>query len=205
MVSISYYFAKLLLKVQIPALKDCQIDKTSHVAAQCHLVDSVVGRYSDVGYNCQIVATSIGSFCSLGANVRIGGAAHPMDRVSTSQVFIDEPNSLKVRFTPRPYNGSKKTVIGNDVWIGDNVLVKGGIQVGTGAVLGMGSVVTKDVPPYAVVAGNPAKIIRHRFGPDIVEALLQSEWWTLPEKELEKAAQSFSDPRLFIESRGKRK
>ena len=100
MVSISYYFAKLLLKVQIPALKDCQIDKTSHVAAQCHLVDSVVGRYSDVGYNCQIVATSIGSFCSLGANVRIGGAAHPMDRVSTSQVFIDEPNSLKSKVRP---------------------------------------------------------------------------------------------------------
>ena len=157
-----------------------------------------MGRYSDVGYGCCLVDCSIGNFCSLGANIRIGGASHPMSWVSTSQVFIDRPDSLKKKFSPKPYEAFRHTRIGHDVWIGDNALVKAGISIGTGAIVGMGSVVTKDVPAYAVVAGNPAKIIRYRFDEHTIKALLDSKWWQLDDKELEKAASYFDSAEEFI-------
>lgn len=71
--------------------------------------------------------------------------------------------------------------IGNDVWIGDNVIIKNGVKIGDGAVVGLGAVVTKDVPPYAVVAGVPAKIIKYRFSDEIISELLELEWWNLEE------------------------
>lgn len=77
-------------------------------------------------------------------------------------------------------------VIGNDVWIGDRVFVKNGIKIGTGAVIGAGAVVTKDVPPYAVVAGVPAKVIKYRFSEAVIEKLLASKWWRLDDSLIKK-------------------
>jgi acetyltransferase-like isoleucine patch superfamily enzyme len=77
----------------------------------------------------------------------------------------------------RPQGLDEKTVIGSDVWIGDNASVRRGVTIGSGAVIGMGTVVVKDVPPYAIVVGNPARIVRSRFAPDIVDSLLELKWW----------------------------
>ena len=85
-------------------------------------------------------------------------------------------------------------IVGNDVWIGAHVLIKGGIRIGDGAVIGMGSVVTKDVPAYAIIGGNPAHLIRYRFEKDVIERLLLSKWWELPLEEIISLREDFGDP-----------
>ncbi|MGP3593267.1 CatB-related O-acetyltransferase [Vagococcus sp. WN89Y] len=126
----------------------------------------------------------IGRFCSIASNVKVMGGDHPMDRFTTHMLTyngefdkfamekFNRPWVLK-KFITRP----KKLIIGNDVWIGNDVVLKGGITIGDGAVVAANSVVTKDVPPYAIVAGVPAKIIRYRFGPEIIDELLKIKWW----------------------------
>lgn len=79
----------------------------------------------------------------------------------------------------------KEVTIGNDVWIGARVMIKGGITIGDGAVIGAGAVVTKNIPPYAICAGVPAKLIRYRFKPEEVEFLMNKKWWNLPDERLE--------------------
>jgi serine acetyltransferase len=86
------------------------------------------------------------------------------------------------------------------VWIGRNALIKQGVTIGNGAVVGMGSVVTRDVAPYSIVGGNPARLIRFRFSEDIIEALIASRWWELPENELKKSSTFIKDPAHFIQS-----
>lgn len=117
----------------------------------------------------------IGSFCSiaLGVKIIIGGA-HRMDWVCSYPfpAFFSHVDQTK---NYAPSKGGTK--IGNDVWIGMDALILAGISVGDGAVIGAGSVVTKDVPPYAIVGGNPAKIIRYRFDKETIEALLKIRWW----------------------------
>ena len=89
--------------------------------------------------------------------------------------------------------------IGADVWIGANALIKGGVSIGVGAVIGAGAVVVKDIPPYAIVGGVPAKIIKYRFPDDIIELLLLSKWWELSEDVLKLNADFCMDPLSFLE------
>jgi len=126
----------------------------------------------------------IGRYCSISHNVDLGGTAHDMAGLSTgylSQNFYDE---IKERQNSAPGAGDPITVVGCDVWIGVGAFIKGGVSVGHGAVIGAHSVVTSDVPPYAVMAGNPARVIRNRFDDKTIERLLKSQWWTLPAKDV---------------------
>lgn len=131
---------------------------------------------------------NIGSFCSLAPSARIGDGNHPLTWLSTSPAqygdnfhFWAQKNSgivtsLNLRdFTPE----GAKPEIGSDVWIGANCIILQGVKIGHGAVVAAGSIVTKDVPPYAIVAGAPAQIKKYRFEENIRERLLRSEWWTL--------------------------
>ena len=113
--------------------------------------------------------TVIGSFTSIGNLCTIGAQKHLVDQLTTFP-FIEILKSKE----------PKTTTIGNDVWVGCNSVVIEGVTVGHGAVIGAGAVVTKDVPPYAIVAGNPAKVLRYRFQPDLIAALLETRWWELP-------------------------
>ena len=130
--------------------------------------------------------TTIGKFCSIAEGVCIGPSFHPIDRISTHPFTYrrDEDRKYGEIVTPtdkvRPYNGCKAVTIGNDVWIGRNAIIMDGVTVGTGAVVGAAAVVTKDVPPYAIVAGVPAKVLRYRFTPETVNRLLESRWWDYP-------------------------
>lgn len=196
---IKYYIAKFLSKIQYPALEGCEIDKTAKVFEKSELKNVMLGKYSYIGKNCVVSNTRIGNFCSVGGRCNIGGGVHPLDMVSTSPVFLAEKSALKKKFSHIEYSKPGSVEIGNDVWIGTGVYIKAGIKIGNGAVIGAHAVVTKDVAPYSVVVGSPAKVIKKRFSDDIVEKLLKTEWWNLPDERIMELSEYFADPVQLLE------
>ena len=182
-----------------PALRDCKIDKTSKVCPRCELTNVQMGRYSYIcGYSF-LFNVRIGSFCSIAERCCIGGAAHPIYRVSSSPVFHEGKNVFKKHFAEFPEIENPETIIEDDVWIGMGCYIKSGVIIHTGAVIGMGSVVTKDVPPYEIWAGNPAKKIGDRFDDVLKEELIKSEWWNWDDLKIKKFAPYFNDIEKFLE------
>lgn len=123
--------------------------------------------------------TSIGSYCSLGMRIVLGHGEHPMNYLSTSPFLYLDALGFKDKnmVSHNEFLKIPPIHIGNDVWIGDGVFVKNGITIGDGAIIGARSVVTRDVPPYAIVAGVPARVVKYRFAPEIIEKLLNLKWW----------------------------
>ena len=179
-------------------IRNSRIHKKASVGNGAQFVGSTIGRYSYL-WGTSAVNTEIGSFCSIAAGSTIGGGSHPTDWVSSSPVFYKGKNVLKRNFSKNEYIEFRNTVIGNDVWIGSKCLIKGGVTIGTGAIIGMGSVVTKDVPPYEIWAGNPARCIRKRFDDETIAALLASKWWELSDDKLAKCGELFDDPQKFLD------
>jgi acetyltransferase-like isoleucine patch superfamily enzyme len=196
---ITYYISKIIKKIQLPAIKDSKIDKTSKVCSGSHVVETYMDKYSYIGNYCTVVNSEIGKFCSIADNCIIGGASHPISWVSTSPVFHQGKNVLKKNFSQIGFVPTTKTYIGNDVWIGNNCLIKSGIKINHGAVIGMGSVVTKDVGLYEIWAGNPAKLIKKRFTDKTIDDLLAIKWWNLRDEDLGKISNNFSAVQEFIE------
>lgn len=188
-----YLWAKFLKKIRGAAIKNSIIDKTSKIESGSQIVSSTFGRHSFCGYDCQIINCDIGSFTSIANNVVIGGGAHPIDWVGMSPVFYEGKDSVKTKFSEHKRPFPKRTLVGSDVWIGEKVLIKAGICIGNGAVVGMGSVVTKDVEPYSIVAGNPAKTIRMRFNNETIKLLLESKWWEWEETKIKNYAKLFNN------------
>lgn len=193
-----YYWSKFIKKLRGSSIKNSNIHRTSKVESGSLIVNSSFSKHSFCGYDCEIINSQVGSFCSIANNVIIGGGMHPMDWVGMSPVFYEGRDSVKAKFSKHQRPAAKKTIIGNDVWIGHSAILKQGITVGTGAVIGMGSVVTKDVPPYTIVAGNPARIIRKRFDENVIISLLRSEWWNYKDDDLRTLATYFKDPQEFL-------
>ncbi|WP_438971911.1 CatB-related O-acetyltransferase [Methylophaga sp.] len=136
-----------------------------------------LGAYSYVRSDSKLLNISIiGRYCSIGRNVTLGlnPRNHPLDWVSTSTQF----SRNYTRLVP-------PSQIGHDVWIGDNAVIMAGLTIGHGAIVGCDAVVTKDVLPYEIVAGNPAKSIRFRFNKATIKQLLSSQWWNLDKKQLD--------------------
>ena len=159
------------------------------------IAESPVSIGGDVKGNCKIgfmsytgsgniYNTFIGRFCSIAAGFTAGPANHPLDRFSShlfsfknSGPFKGSPEFEEWVRGPGLVENTQKVRIGNDVWIGKNVIVKRGVTIGDGAVVGAGSVVVKDVPPYTIVGGIPAKIIRKRFSDEIIARLENLQWF----------------------------
>ncbi|MCA6362435.1 MAG: CatB-related O-acetyltransferase [Bacteroidetes bacterium] len=157
-----------------------------------------IGRYVYIGRNAYISSCArIGAFTSISAGVRIGLMSHPDDWVSTSPAFYAKRRGLVNENTYAEDEG-KQTVIGADVLISANALIRNGVTVGHGAIVGAGAFVNDDVPPYAVVAGVPARIIRYRFDEEMRNRLLHSEWWLKPDAELLNAG-NFNNPDAFLQ------
>lgn len=195
---ILYYWSKLLKKIRGSAVVDSQIHRTSKVQAGSQIVKSIMDKYSYCGYDCKLINCVVGAYTSIADDVVIGGAQHPMTWVSMSPVFYRGRSSVTKKFAQHIREIEPTTYIGNDVWIGERSLVKAGVIIGDGAVVGMGSVVTKNIEPYSIVAGNPAKTIRMRFGDEQIIKLKESKWWKKNDSEIKELAHLICSPEDFL-------
>ena len=195
---IKYYIAKLIKRFHIPAIKASKIHKTARVCSNSQINKTQIGKYSYIGNNCFTNHVIIGSFCSIADNCFIGGAAHPIDFVSTSPVFCKGANIMGKNFSHKQFNVISETEIGNDVWLGANVTVLAGRKIGNGAVVGSGSVVTKDIGNYEIWAGNPARFIKRRFSEEIENELISLQWWEWDDEKIARFADCMDNPEEFI-------
>ena len=196
---IKLLLAKALKKIlNPPALRNCFIDTTARVCSKSELNNVTLGKYSYIGNDCFMGNVEIGAFCSIADRVCIGGAGHPIERVSSSPVFHEGTNVIGQNFQFFPYEHTPMTTIENDVWIGIGSIIKAGVTICNGAVIGAGSVVTHDVPAYEIWAGNPARKIRNRFDKETGERIVRTEWWNKSDKEIKNLSKQFDDVSSFI-------
>ena len=144
-----------------------------------YIAGSSIGDYSYVETGCRISAATIGRFCSIAPYALVGLAEHPVEGfVSTHPMFYRHaPGYGYDLLDADAHTGITPTQLGNDVWVGAGACLKGGVTIGDGAVIGAGAVVTRDVEPYAIYAGVPARLVRYRFDHEIIEFLLRFKWW----------------------------
>lgn len=192
--NIIYLWSKFIKKLPSSAVKDTILEKPAKIEARSTVIKSRFGRYSYCGYSCIILNAEIGRFCSIADNVTIGLSQHPMSWVSTSCAFYHGRDSVPKNLAKLNHDSFPvKTKIGN------GAVIKQGVQIGDGAVIGMGAIVTKDVAPYSIVVGVPAKHINYRFDEDTVKKLLEIKWWDYEIDRLANYTQFFDDPTSFIE------
>lgn len=171
-----------------------QIDHVSKVSPKAKVYQrtkvfrSTMGDYSYMGRNSSLVCADIGKFCSIAGGATIGLGVHTLKYVSTSPIFTERCNGTGHSWIDKDVNNAcySRVTIGNDVWIGTKTIIMGGVTIGNGAVIGAGAIVTKNVPPYAIVGGVPAKVIRYRFTEDIIVRLQKIAWWNETDDKLKK-------------------
>jgi len=170
--------------------------------------NSSIGLASYIASNSIIRHAKIGRFCAIGDNVKIYVGVHPVNKyVSIHPAFFSIRKQAGFTFTENQLFSEHKYVdnekkyvveIGNDVWIASNVLIMDGIRIGDGAIVAAGAIVTKDVEPYAIVAGIPAKIIKYRFNNQQIEKLLSIKWWNWNLETIRSNSKYFNDIDEFL-------
>ena len=175
-------------------LKETRLGAYCEVGARTILLDVELGDYSYVVNDTQMTYTTIGKFCSVAAMIRINPGNHPMHRATqahftyrASAYFRGESDETEFF----EWRKSHRVHIGHDVWIGHGAIVLPGRNIGTGAVVAAGAVVTKDVPAYTIVGGNPARAIRRRFPEAVADRLVRLSWWDWNHETLHAALPDF--------------
>ncbi|PLR69193.1 DapH/DapD/GlmU-related protein [Bacillus sp. UMB0893] len=168
--------------------------------------ESAIGDYTYTAGDAQITYSEIGKYCSIASHVRIHPVNHPMWRVTQHhmtyrKVQYDLGDQDDMEFFE--WRKDHKVTVGHDVWIGHGAIIMPGVSIGTGAVIGSGAVVTKDVPPYMIAVGVPAKPIKERFPKEIAEKLLEIAWWEWDRATLEERFEELNDVRQFVDKYGK--
>lgn len=186
-----YLKLKYIFNKKKSLLKSINVDKSISVENYVQIPKRVyirenvcIGKCTYLSSNTIIESNvKIGKFCSFGPNIHIAPGNHYLNFVSTHPILFNQfwRNKIGIKEKSNYVNGlkdlSKETIIGNDVWIGANVIVCRGVKIGNGAVVGAGAVVTNDVPDYSVVVGVPAKVIKYRFNDDEIQFLKEYQWW----------------------------
>ena len=176
------------------SVRESKLGTYTEVGARTILLDVTMADYSYVVNDSQITYTSIGKFCSIAAMTRINPGNHPMHRASqahftyrASAYFPGESDDIEFFAWRREHH----VHIGHDVWIGHGAVILPGRSIGTGAVVAAGAIVTRDVPAYTVVAGNPARPIKRRFAESITDRLAALAWWDWDHETLRRALPDF--------------
>ncbi|MBM7715921.1 chloramphenicol acetyltransferase [Siminovitchia sp. FSL H7-0308] len=180
-------------------LKNVQFGQYNEIGPYNYFENVALGDYSYTGQFCFIQNTVIGKFSNIAAMVRIGPTDHPYERPSLHhftyrrRMFGFSEEDDEEFFEQRV---SRKALIGHDTWIGHGAIIHPEVTIGNGAVIGSGAVVTKDVPPYAIAVGVPAKIIKYRFPSEVIDKLQSIQWWNWP---YEKIKEQVDDFHLHVE------
>ena len=157
---------------------DVTFGRNCRLGGPAYITASSLGDYTYVEVGSRISHAQIGRFCSLAPYAMVGLAEHPTHMVGTHPFLYRHIPSLGYDLVDHDaFDELRRTTLGHDVWVGTGAIVRGGVHVGHGAVIGAGAVVTSDVPPYAIYAGVPARLVRYRFDPETVAALLEIQWW----------------------------
>jgi acetyltransferase-like isoleucine patch superfamily enzyme len=159
-----------------------------------------IGIFTYTSSNCTINNASIGKFCSIGGHVKIGLGIHPSrDFVSTHPIFYSTRKQSQISFVKQSFfEETQDVIIGNDVWIGSNVIILDGVEIGNGAIISAGAVVNKNVPPYSIYGGVPAKLIKYRFDEGEIIFLQNLKWWDKDLTWLQENTQYFKDIKELI-------
>ncbi len=165
---------KFAFKKPLYALRKNHFEKGAKVSSHVALRKSTIGSYTHIGPYCSFNCVKMGNYCSIATGVHIGGEEHAFFDFSTSDLLSDKNDA------------ETQTTIGNDVWIGAQCYIRMGVSIGDGAVVGANSFVNKDVPPYAIVAGSPAKIIKYRFDKEKIKKIQESGYWNFSPREAKK-------------------
>ena len=176
--------------------EDSVIGDNCHILENCTVNSSVIGAYTYIGKKGIVQNAVIGKFCSVASEVSLGLGRHPVDNFSTATLFYRKHNTLGIEFADHDSDFEEylPIEIGHDVWIGNRAIIMDGISVGTGAVIAANSVVTKDVPPYAIVGGVPARVLRYRFNENKIASLLASEWWNWDLSKIKSRTEELNQP-----------
>jgi acetyltransferase-like isoleucine patch superfamily enzyme len=161
-----------------------------------------IGKYCGINQDSFVIRSDVGAYCAIGAKSSVNPFSHPTDWFSINEfqyhptVFGWIPEYKNLQRVSRTADMFTRAKVGNDVWIGNNVNILG-VNIGDGAVIAAGSIVTKDVPPYAIVAGIPAEIKRYRFSEKLIERFLRTKWWELELEQL--SGLPFRDPERCLD------
>lgn len=171
-------------------LINCKLSEYCNLAHHASVNNSEIGKRTSVGRYSKIRDSKIGAYCSISWDVTIGAVSHPMERISMHAFTYRKQFGIVDKDIMLP---QKTTIIGNDVWIGCGAIILSGVTVGDGAVIGAGAVVTKDVEPYTIVVGVPARSIRKRFQDEIIKELLELRWWEFEDEKIKENIDFFKE------------
>jgi acetyltransferase-like isoleucine patch superfamily enzyme len=205
-----YYKKKIKIGENVLLNTKNYFEGRNTVGKHCEIATCNIGLGSYVADNSVIKNAIIGRFCSIGSNVRTSLGLHPSNIfVSTHPSFFSTKKQAGFSFVDQDIFKEHTYIdaheqyvveIGNDVWIGNNVIILDGIKIGNGAIIAAGSIVNKDVLPYAIAAGAPARLIQFRFSDDQIKKMLSIKWWDWPFEKIQSKSGYFCDIEAFISS-----